>query len=143
MTDLADTGPGPRERLIGPDVTRAIALIGVVIMNFHGFLNGGDDHIDRSFAERVFDPTDGPLTTRFAAVFVLVAGMGVTLMTNRTRLARDRVAIRDERWRLVRRGLLLLTFGLLIEWIWKGTILSTTGRTSWSPRCCSRCATDG
>ncbi|MCU1388987.1 MAG: hypothetical protein JWL72_2325 [Ilumatobacteraceae bacterium] len=123
MTDLADTGRGPRERLIGPDVTRAIALIGVVIMNFHGYLNGGDDHVDRSFAERVFDPTDGPLTTRFAAVFVLVAGMGVTLMTNRSRLGGDRVAVRNDRWRLARRGLLLFAFGLLIEWIWNGTIL--------------------
>lgn len=112
-----------RARLAGPDVTRAIALIGVVIMNFHGYLNGGDDHVDRSLAERVFDPTDGPLTTRFAATFVLVAGMGVTLLTNRSRLARDRAAIREDQWRLARRGLLLFVFGLLIEWVWQGTIL--------------------
>lgn len=110
-------------RLAGPDVTRAIALIGVVIMNFHGYLNGGDDHVDRSFAERVFDPTDGPLSTRFAATFVLVAGMGATLLTNRSRLSSDRTAIRDNRWRLVRRGLLLFVVGLLIEWVWPGTIL--------------------
>ncbi|MCU1393383.1 MAG: hypothetical protein JWM34_1811 [Ilumatobacteraceae bacterium] len=123
MTDLADTGRVPRPRLVGPDVTRAIALVGVVIMNFHGYLNGGDDHVNRSLAERIFDPTDGPLTTRFAAAFVLVAGMGVTMLTNRSRLSGDRAAIRDDRWRLARRGLLLFSFGLLIEWIWPGTIL--------------------
>lgn len=110
-------------RLPGLDVTRAIALIGVVIMNYHGHLNGGDDGIDRSFAERVFDPDDGPLSTRFAATFVLVAGMGITLLTNRSRRSSDRAAIREDRWRLVRRGVLLYTFGLLIEWIWNGTIL--------------------
>ena len=110
-------------RLAGPDVTRAIALIGVVVMNFHGYLNGGDDHVDRSFAERVFDPADGPLSTRFAATFVLVAGIGVTLLTNRSRLSEDHLAVRDDRWRLARRGLLLFVVGLLVEWIWRGTIL--------------------
>ena len=110
-------------RLAGPDVTRAVALVGVVILNFHGYLNGGDDHINRSLAERIFDPYDGPLSTRFAAAFVLVAGMGITMLTNRSRLSEDRRAIRDDRWRLARRGLLLFTFGLLIEWIWNGTIL--------------------
>ena len=110
-------------RLAGPDVTRAIALIGVVVMNYHGYLNGVDDGVRRSYAERVFDPYEGPLSTRFAATFVLVAGMGVTMLTNRSRLRGDRAAIRDDRWRLARRGLLLFTFGLLIEWVWNGTIL--------------------
>ena len=31
-----------RVRLVGPDVTRAIALIGVVLMNYHGYLNGAE-----------------------------------------------------------------------------------------------------
>jgi len=110
-------------RLPGLDVTRAVALIGVVVMNYHGYLNGGDDGIDRSLAERIFDPTQGPLTTRFASTFVLVAGMGVALLTNRSRQSGDRLAISDDRWRLARRGLLLYSFGLLIEWIWNGTIL--------------------
>ncbi len=110
-------------RLPGLDVARAIALVGVVIMNYHGYLNGGDDGIDRSLAERVFDPFRGPLSTRFAATFVMVAGMGITLLTNRSRIGGDRAAIREDRWRLVRRGVLLYSFGLLIEWIWHGTIL--------------------
>ena len=110
-------------RLAGPDVTRAVALIGIVIMNFHGYLNGGQEHINRSYAERAFDTYDGPLSTRFAATFVLVAGMGVTLLTNRSRMSGDKTAINDNRWRHARRGLLLFVFGLLIEWIWPGTIL--------------------
>lgn len=127
MTDLFAERPQVNStgaaRLPGLDVTRAIALIGVVVMNYHGYLNGGDDGNDRSLAERIFDPYNGPLSTRFAATFVLVAGMGITLLTNRSRLSGDRRAIREDRWRLVRRGVLLYSFGLLIEWIWNGTIL--------------------
>jgi uncharacterized membrane protein YeiB len=109
-------------RLAGPDVTRAVGLIGVVVMNYHGYL-GGSSRTHPSYAERVFDTYDGPLTTRFAAIFVLVAGMGVALLTNRSRTSGDRTEIRADRWRLARRGLLLYAFGLLIEWIWNGTIL--------------------
>jgi uncharacterized protein len=118
-----DTNRTGSPRLPGLDVARAVALIGVVVMNYHGYLNGGDDGVNRSLAEHAFDPVRGPLTTRFAAVFVLVAGMGVTLLTNRSRRSGDRTAIREDRWRLARRGLLLYSFGLLIEWIWPGTIL--------------------
>jgi len=112
-------------RLPGLDVTRAVALIGVAIMNYHGYLNAdaGTGGPGRSFAEHVFDTVQGPLTTRFAAVFVLVAGMGVSLMTNRDRVAGDRDGIRRDRWRLLRRGTLLYAFGFFIEWIWNGTIL--------------------
>ncbi len=113
------------QRLIGPDVTRALALIGVVIMNYHGYLNGvgAAAASDATLPQRWFDPWTGVLATRFAATFVLVAGVGVTLLTKRSRTSGDRAAVRDDRWRLVRRGLLLYTFGLVLDWIWPGTIL--------------------
>ena len=43
--------------------------------------------VGSSSVNRFFDPWTGPLSTRFAATFVLVAGMGVTLLTNRSRPA--------------------------------------------------------
>ena len=118
-----------RVRLVGPDVTRAIALIGVVLMNYHGYLNGAEAFAspDAPWVNRLFDPWNGPLSTRFAATFVLVAGVGVTLLTNRSRLSDDRAAVSADRWRLVRRGLLLYTVGLVIDWIWSGTILPYYG----------------
>src|SRR3954469_12111532 len=83
-------------RVIGLDVTRAVALIGVVVMNYHGYLNGPSGgtaaYPGASFARRLFDPWQGVLSTRFASTFVLVAGIGVTLMTDRARLSRDPVA---------------------------------------------------
>jgi len=115
--------PTSTARQAGVDVARAIALIGVVVMNYHGYLilRGGTE--GESFINRTFNPFTGPLSTRFAATFVLVAGMGVTLMTNRSRLSGDRSAITAHRWVLVRRGLLLYAFGYAFDWIWNGTIL--------------------
>jgi uncharacterized protein len=123
------------ERLPGPDVVRAVALIGVVVMNYHGYLIlRAEGPSGTGWVEDLFDPWDGPLSTRFAATFVLVAGVGVTLMTARSvsahrlattaddlALASDRV--QAMRWRLVRRGLLLYVTGLLLEEIWPGTII--------------------
>jgi uncharacterized membrane protein YeiB len=118
-----------RERLAGPDVVRAVALIGVVVMNYHGYLIlRGDGEPRTGWLEELFDPWSGPLSTRFAATFVLVAGVGVTLMTART--VEDRrlgVAPDGEvgamRWRLVRRGLALYVTGLLLDEIWRGSII--------------------
>jgi uncharacterized protein len=118
-----------RARLVGPDVTRAIALIGVVLMNYHGYLNGASAFTtdDSPFVMRLFDPWTGALSTRFAATFVLVAGVGVTLLTNRSRLGDDPAAVSTDRWRLARRGLLLYVVGMVIDWIWPGTILPYYG----------------
>ena len=73
------TSSGAR-RIIGLDVTRALALIGVVVMNYHGYLNGGETSGPPTVWDRLFHPWTGVLSTRFAATFVLVAGMGVTLL---------------------------------------------------------------
>jgi uncharacterized protein len=129
MTALAPAEPTlvapAQRRLLGPDVTRAVALIGVVVMNYHGYMNGAGARAgpDSSFAQRLFDPFTGVLSTRFATTFMVVAGVGVALMTERSRLTGDRVARSADRWRLVRRGVLLYSFGFVLDWIWPGTIL--------------------
>jgi uncharacterized protein len=112
-----------RERVIDLDVTRAVALIGVAAMNYHGYLIVLGGSVGRSTINRFFDPWNGPLSTRFAATFVLVAGMGITLMTNRGRLGDDRERRSIDRWTLIRRGFLLYAFGFVFEWLWSGTIL--------------------
>jgi uncharacterized membrane protein YeiB len=77
----------------------------------------------QSAVNRFFDPWDGPLSTRFAATFVMIAGMGITLMTNRSRLSGDRDRRSGDRWTLIRRGFLLYAFGFFFDWVWSGTIL--------------------
>ena len=102
-----------RERLIELDVTRAVALIGVVLMNYHGYLTLQGGSVGASNINRFLDPFAGPLATRFAATFVLVAGMGITLMTNRGRTTGDRVRRSADRWVLLRRGFLLYATGFV------------------------------
>ena len=113
----------PRERVIDLDVVRAIALIGVCVMNYHAYLILRGEPSGTGFLDRVFDPWTGPLSTRFAATFVVVAGMGVSLMTNRAVLSRDAAERSRVRWVLIRRGVLLYAFGLVLDWVWSGTIL--------------------
>src|SRR4051812_40008103 len=111
------------DRVIDLDVTRAVAMIGVVVMNYHGYLILQGGSIGKSNINRFFDPFTGPLATRFAATFVVVAGMGITLMTNRGRITGDRARRSIDRWVLIRRGFLLYAIGFVFEWIWSGTIL--------------------
>jgi uncharacterized protein len=115
------TQPIANRRLVGIDVVRAVALIGVVVMNYHGYLNQGAG--TDTFGGRLFHPWVGVLSTRFAATFVTVAGVGVVLLTNRSRRSADGDALREDRWRLRRRGLFLYAGGYVLDWIWPGTIL--------------------
>jgi uncharacterized protein len=115
----------PAARLRGPDVVRAVALIGVVVMNYHGYLilrrSPAAAPAATGWLDELFDPWDGPLSTRFAATFVLVAGVGVTLLTRRAQGDAHRVT--EMRWRLIRRGVLLYVVGLFLDEIWPGTII--------------------
>ncbi len=115
----------PTRRLIGPDVVRAVAMAGVVIMNFHGYLGLRGGRSDGGWLYDLFDTQTGPLATRFAATFVLTAGVGVTLMTRSA--VGDPARTADLRWRLARRGLLLYGFGMAFDFIWPGTILPYYG----------------
>jgi uncharacterized protein len=112
-------------RWVGPDVVRAVALIGVVVMNYHGYLliRGAED--GNGAVATLFEPWTGPLATRFAATFVLVAGVGVALISRSS--MHDRAALTEIRWRLVRRGLVLYVAGIGYDVIWPGTILPYYG----------------
>ena len=112
-------------RIESLDVARAIALFGVVAMNYHAYLNGAQSMYPThpSVWERMFNPLTGPLTTRFAATFVLIAGIGVSLFTQRARVSNNRTDIHRARLVLLRRGALLYFVGYFVQWVWPGTIL--------------------
>lgn len=105
----------------GPDVVRALAMAGVITMNYHGYLVLQGGQRTGGWLYDLFDPWTGPLSTRFAATFVLTAGVGITLLT-RSSLG-DPTRVTDMRWRLVRRGLLLYATGSVFDMVWDGTIL--------------------
>lgn len=111
------------ERLPSLDVTRAVAIVGVIALNYHGYLNPRQwtQPLDQSPWEAMFSPLTGILTTRFAATFVFVAGIGVALFFRSGQ--RDRHEIARRRLVLFRRGAFLFGLGLILEWIWPGNIL--------------------
>src|SRR3954454_981706 len=92
------------DRVIDLDVTRAIAMIGVVVMNYHGYLILQGGSIGNSNINQFFDPFTGPLATRFAATFVLVAGMSIAVMPNRASITVDPARRSADRCVLIRRG---------------------------------------
>jgi uncharacterized protein len=112
-------------RIPSLDVTRAIALVGVVMMNYHAYLNKDKAFYPPrpSFAERVFNPLSGILSTRFAATFVLVAGMSVALLVQSAMHSGNVELIRSAQMKLARRGLFLYAVGAAVQWVWPGTIL--------------------
>lgn len=112
------------QRLRSLDVVRGVALLGVIALNYHATLNDVEAFapLDRTFLSRLFNPASGVLSTRFAATYVFVAGMGVALMASRVRTD-DQNGIRQLRMKLIRRGAALLLVGYGLEWVWPGTIL--------------------
>ena len=103
---------------------RAVALIGVVVMNYHGYMIlAGGERGDGAWDD-FFDPWRGPLSTRFAATFVLTAGVGVTLLT---RSATAPAVHQARRRTLLRRGLVLFVLGWFVDEHWPGTILPYYG----------------
>ena len=115
----------PAQRHPAPDVVRSLALFGVILMNYHGYLIIRGAPRRDGWASELFDPWTGVFSTRFAATFVLVAGVGVTLMTRSALGDADRV--RTLRWRLASRGLVLYAFGLGFDIVWPGSILPFYG----------------
>ncbi|MGA0765713.1 MAG: DUF418 domain-containing protein [Ilumatobacteraceae bacterium] len=124
------------QRFASLDVARTVALFGIIVLNYHGYLNfqGTNSTTAPSIFERWWHPFEGALANPFPVGFVMVAGMGVALLLqdvaranahhNANKIARART---EARWRLARRGLFLFTLGYGIEWIWAGTILPYYG----------------
>lgn len=114
---------GTHERLVGPDVVRAVALLGIVVLNYYGYLLIAGAPRQGGLLGNFFDPFLGPVATPPAATFVLVAGMGASLMTRSATAAQ----LRRLRLVLLRRGVVLFVSGWLVDLVWPGTILPYFG----------------
>lgn len=124
------------QRFASLDVARTIALFGIIVLNYHGYLNfqSTSSTAAPSIFERWWHPFEGALANPFPVGFVMVAGMGVALLLQNIAGAqasgdanKNDHALTEVRWRLARRGLFLFTLGYGIEWVWAGTILPYYG----------------
>jgi len=105
-----------QERITGFDFARALALLGMILVNFKMAMNAETgSNILLSFTTL--------LQGRASALFVILAGIGATLISNRARFSDDISLIASTRSNLIRRAVLLIVVGLLFSLIWEGDIL--------------------
>ncbi len=101
-------------RVPGYDLARALAVLGMVVVNYTSMLE-----ISR-FSPAWLEPAVDFIYGRAAVVFVMLAGVSVSLMTLRRPSPSD---LRTLRKRLFRRSLLLLISGLALWPWWAADIL--------------------
>jgi uncharacterized protein len=109
-----------RQRVTGFDLARALAIFGMVIVNFKIAMNAETgNQLLLSFA--------GLFEGRASALFVILAGVGVTFLTNKARESSDGALVLKNRLSLIKRGLLLIAIGLVYTPIWEADILHFYG----------------
>ena len=107
-----------KQRIIGFDLARAYAIFGMYIVNFN-FVFG--NYKDTSLAGKFLSLFSGNSST----VFVMLAGMGVSLMTNRQGYTiEEKKKLRST---INKRAWFLFGSGLLLYWWWPADILHFYG----------------
>ena len=106
------------------DIARSIALFGIIILNYHGYLNSANatGSVQTTWFARLMDPWNGLLVPS-PVIFVVVAGIACGLLTATS----QQLSTMELRWLLIRRGTFLFTIGTMFEWVWNGTILPYYG----------------
>jgi len=108
-----------QQRVIGFDLARAYAIFGMFIVNFNfsfGSIMAPTDSIGRFLS--VF-------TGNSTAIFIICAGMGITLMSNKINLiTEEKKALR---LKILKRSWFLFAIGLLLYNWWQGDILHFYG----------------
>jgi len=109
-----------KQRVTGFDLARALAIFGMVIVNFKIAMNAETGNmLLMDFAET--------FEGRASALFVILAGVGVTFLTNKARESSDGALVLKNRLSLIKRGLLLIAIGLVFTPIWEADILHFYG----------------
>ena len=106
-------------RIIGIDVARALAIIGMVIVNFKVVL--GEE--GKNWIKLLSSVFDG----RASATFVVLAGVGIALGTNSAIRNNDLSKLRMAQIKITKRALLLFIIGLSYMLIWQADILHFYG----------------
>ncbi|MDK2124312.1 DUF418 domain-containing protein [Parachitinimonas caeni] len=108
-----------RQRIAGFDLARALAIFGMVIVNFKTVMH--TDHQPDGGWWSLFDLVDG----RAAAMFVTLAGVGISLSAGGDGASEQ--SLQQARSRLLWRALWLLVGGLAYIEIWPADILHYYG----------------
>lgn len=108
-------------RIVGLDIARAFAIVGMVLVNFK--LAMGAETAGPQWLRSVSAVLNG----RAAATFVVLAGIGATLGSRRARLSGDPAGQRAARITLAKRALFLFVIGWAFFPFWPADILHYYG----------------
>ncbi len=109
------------QRIDGFDVARALAVFGMVVVNFK-IATGADQSGPHPLLDLM-----ALLEGRAAATFVVLAGVGLSLLSARARAQNDLATLARQRVALLKRALFLLVVGLFYTPIWPADILHFYG----------------
>ncbi|MBW1616035.1 MAG: DUF1624 domain-containing protein [Deltaproteobacteria bacterium] len=108
-----------KKRIIGINIARAIAVIGMIIVNFKIILGETGNNSLKTLVS-IFDG-------KAAATFVVLAGVGLALMTNSVIKNQNPQQLKAARNRIIKRALFLFIIGLSYIKIWPADILHFYG----------------
>lgn len=120
MTAAASAQAAPLKRISGFDSARALAIFGMVIVNFKIAMDANSGHALLLQFSSLFEG-------RASALFVVLAGIGLSVLTHKARAAANPAALALARSKIFKRGLLLLLLGLLYTPLWEADILHFYG----------------
>lgn len=109
------------KRIIGYDIARALAIFGMVIVNFK-IVMGAEKNGPAWLIEAA-----SLLNGRAAAVFVVLAGAGISLLSRQGRTMGDTARLAQDRRTLLKRACFLFVVGLLYTPLWPADILHFYG----------------
>ncbi len=121
MPPFAATTTSKTTRIVGLDIARAFAIVGMVIVNYKVTMNASDG--GPGWLRAMAASLDG----RAAATFVILAGIGASLGSRRARESGDPQARRQARVTLARRAAFLFVLGWAFFPIWPADILHFYG----------------
>lgn len=108
-------------RIIGYDFARALAILGMIIVNYKLALEVVQSPHWLAVFTSLFEG-------RAAAMFVILAGVGISLMTRKARASNDSLDIKEVRIVILKRSFFLFIFGLFLYVLgWSADILHYYG----------------
>lgn len=125
MSETAATPATPEgrteSRIQGFDIARALAIFGMITVNYRSTFP-----IDRAGPDWL-EWAAGQVNGRAAALFVFLAGIGIALLSRRSRASGEKADIRADRMNLLRRAAFLLVIGYWFRGLWEYDILHFYG----------------
>ncbi len=108
-----------KKRIAGIDVARSLAVIGMIIVNFKMVFGSNGSTILKMFA--------GLFSGKAAATFVVLAGVGIALMSKNAVMTHDVEKLKKIKFSVLKRAIFLFVIGLSYIPIWPADILHFYG----------------